>query len=327
MPHPSDAAEAWFDDLAEGVVLVRDDRVVGINRAACEMLGVARERATRRPFMVALRDHRLERAWRDGRPTELTLRGRVVRVVPIRGGLALRDVDEARATSEAARDLLAVLSHELRTPLTTVRSTLEALAYDDLPDASRSGFLARAVDETDRLVRLLNDLTLDVAPPRERSVKLRDATDRARAVLAPVADRHAVRLRHRVPDLTAWVDPDKLVQVLINLIENAIVHGPDDAEVTVLASEDGGWARIVVWDEGPALPADGVDALFAPRSRGSGATGPGTGLGLYVVRGIAERWGGRAWGRPRPADGGGVHGNEFGVWVPSCRHAPPLPGD
>lgn len=343
--------DALLDGLAEGVVRIEGGRVARLNRAAAEILGADAERARGSPLIAVLRDHRLERAWLQGGSCELTLRGRRVEAERIDGGLALRDVTEARTAQEHARELLAVLSHELRTPVTTIRSTLEALGYDDLPAETRARLLARAGDETDRLTRLLSDLTVDVAPPRERSVLLAPLVERACAVLAPVLRARRVEVRRDLPRLAVWADPDKVLQVLLNLIENAAIHGPDDATVDVVAefappahdrasegargavvARPGGtpgpapgaadaWVTIRVRDGGDPLPPARLEALFALRARGPSPKARGTGLGLYVVRSIAERWGGEAWGRPWRESGpdGETGGNEFGVRVPARR--------
>jgi signal transduction histidine kinase len=231
---------------------------------------------------------------------------------PIAGGVLLRDLTALRRAQEDARELLAVLSHELRTPVTAIRAALEALETDP-PESVGARFLARASTEAERLVRLLEDLTVDVRPPRERSVELSPLAARAVAVVQARAARHAVRLELEIPEVSLWVDEDKLLQVLINLLENAVVHGPDDARVRLVGRQDPGGLRLEVWDEGRPLDPGVVEALFQPHSRGNGVKAKGTGLGLYIVRSIAERWGGGAWGGPR-ADG---HGNAFGVSVPA----------
>jgi len=304
-----------LDAVADGVVLIADGRVTDLNAAAAAMLQVDPERARGAPVMTVLRDHRMERAYLDGRTVEVPARGRALQVVPFGGGLVLHDVTGVRRAQEDARELLAVLSHELRTPVTTILSVLEALRTD-LSEADRERFLERAEGETARLVRLLGDLTVDVAPPQARSVPLREVAERAVTLLAPKLAARTVRVVVDLPDVAVWCDPDKILQVLINLVENAAVHGPADAEVAVVAwpeEERPGLRAVEVRDAGAPLDGEGVDRLFSPHARGSRATGRGTGLGLYVVRSIAERWGGRAWGRPLPS------GNAFGFSVPSER--------
>jgi len=319
---PSTTPDAWLDELAEGVVLVRHGRVARVNAAAAAMLGADPERSVGLALISVVRDHRLEQVWLDGRPQELTLRRRRIEAVRIVGGLALRDVTAERAAKEGARDLLAVLSHELRTPATTIRSTLEALHYDDLPAGTRERLLRRAGEEADRLVRLLADLTVDVRPPRERSVLLADVVERACFVLADRLAEHGVRVERRVGDVYVWADPDKVTQVLVNLIENATVHGPDHALVEVEAQERGGTVAIRVRDRGEPIDAGRMERLFEPHGKGTSGWGGGTGLGLYVVRSIADRWGGSAWGTSW-RDAGGETGNEFGVVVPADRPGQP----
>ncbi len=317
----SDAPPAWWDDLHEAIVLLRDGRVVAANRAAGELFGFEPSAAPGMRAPLALRDHRIERVWRDGERRTVDVRGRRVEVRRIDGGVALRDVDEAVRAREEARELLAVLSHELRTPATAMVSTLEALGYDDLDAGARDRLTARAVQEGERMVRLLDDLTVEVRPPRERTVAPADLVDRACAALAPILERERVRVRAEVSVPWIRADPDKALQVLVNLIENAAEHGPSDAEVEVRVEADpeGERARFVVRDRGTPFPEGAAEALFAPYAQGPSPKRRGTGLGLWVVRAIAERWGGEAWGGPwRDASGTAV-GNEFGASLPSRR--------
>jgi signal transduction histidine kinase len=298
-----------------------------LNRSAARLLEVDAARAAGLPLIWVLRDHRLEAAIEEGRPVEVETRGRWVQAVPVEGALLLRDVTELRRAEENARELLAVLSHELRTPVTAIRAALEALA-DDPPDGLRARFVGRATQEAERLVRLLEDLTIEVRPPRERSLLLAEVAQRAAAVVQPVLHRTGVRLRMDLPELTVWADEDKLLQVLINLLENAAVHGPDGGTVTLTARAEGVMARVEVLDEGEPLDEGRIDELFQPHSRGRSAKAKGTGLGLYIVRSIARRWGGDAWGAPRGARARGVpaaegagteRGNAFGFRVPRAR--------
>ena len=153
---------------------------------------------------------------------------------------------------------------------------------------------------------------------------LRDVGARVEALLARTLDERRVRLRIDLPAGSAWADPDKLLQALLNLVENAAVHGPPDAEVRCVAEADperAGWWRVEVLDLGRDVPEPEMESWFAPHARGDEATARGTGLGLYVVRSIAERWGGAAWGR-RWADG-----NAFGFSVPRERSAAARPVD
>ena len=302
----------WLDDLREGVVLVGRGVVTYLNAAAAELLHVDRDRVVGRPLIGVVRDHRIEAVARGGDPVEVEVRGRRIRVEPIRGGLSLVDVTRARQSEEDARELLAVLSHELRTPVTTIQSTIEALREDDLPAATRERFLRRAEQESRRLVRLLADLTVDVSPPRSRSVHLPEVVDRALALIAPKIAERGVTVRRTGPPLDVWMDPDKVLQLVVNLVENAVVHGPAGGEIVIetRSSAAGDVAEIEVIDRGDPLPEGAFEGLFVPHRRGDAAAASGAGLGLYIVRSIADRAGGRAWGRPTR------NGNAFGVALP-----------
>ncbi|MDZ7703591.1 MAG: ATP-binding protein [Trueperaceae bacterium] len=305
------ALPAWFDALEDGVITVSDGRVTALNRAAATLLQVDPAAVVGLPLIATVRDHRLEHIYLNGGEAELTARQRVLYVKALPGGLLLRDISAERRAQESARELLAVLSHELRTPVTAIRSTLEAFHYD-LPAAQRQRFLARAEAEADRLVRLLDDLTVDVKPPRLRRVLLSEVSDRALALLQDTFAEHDVRVDDAVPPLTVYADVDKLLQVFINLLENAAVHGPDHATVYLRADldpDDPNRVRVCVRDEGSPLEPDVIETLFEPHARGRTRRAKGSGLGLYIVRSIAQRWGGDAWGRALD------DGNEFGFSV------------
>jgi signal transduction histidine kinase len=316
---PDESLPRWAATLEEGVVLVRSGMVVALNDAASDLLKVPPVQALEAPVIALLRDHRIEGALVSGEAFELVTRGRTLAIIPFDGGFVIRDESEERRASENARELLAVLSHELRTPVTTIRGALETLAFD-LPEAQRVKWLQRAEREAERLVRLLEDLTVDVAPPRARSVPLREIAERVGTLLAPLIAERQIDLRFELPNATVWADPDKLLQVLLNLLENATLHGPATSVVTLHAELDAareGWWRLEVRDLGEPGDPEAMERWFAPHTRSPSATQRGTGLGLYIVRSIVRRWGGETWGRPwSRAD---LCGNAFGFTVPSSR--------
>lgn len=299
--------------LTEGIVLTEPDGTVRfMNDAACELLAVRREAALGMQALTVLRDHRLEDALLAGTSIELQTRQRTLQARGIPGGLLLKDVTEARNAREEARELLAVLSHELRTPVTSITSALEALADPELPASMRERFQNLAGAEAQRLVRLLHDLTVDVKPPALRRIRLHEPLERAEVVLRDQLLDRRVRLDYAsVPDVTVFADEDKLLQVLVNLIENAAVHGPTDATISISTDVDTErhLLRIRVRDEGLPLTEERLTQVFSPDSRVRSSRSRGMGLGLFIVRSIAERWGGGAWGLALDA------GNEFGVTV------------
>jgi two-component system phosphate regulon sensor histidine kinase PhoR len=306
--------DKWFDDLVEGVVLVKEGRVTSLNRAARELLDVEEGVAVGVPLIAVLRDHRLEEAYTERQPVEVQTRGRILRATPILNGLSLLDVTEIRASQESARELLAVLSHELRTPTTSIRAVLETLQLE-IDSDRRIRFLNLASEECERLVRLIEDLTVEVKPPRERRLKLEDVLGRARVVAGSTLEKYGVNLDLFVSDLTVWADEDKLLQVAINLIENAAIHGPDFASIQVRAEidrRDQGFARVSVHDSGNQLDSSRLADLFQPHTRGPSSKVRGTGLGLYIVRSITEAWGGKVWVETNVEGGGNI----FGFTVP-----------
>ena len=302
---------AWFQDLSEGIILLEKNRVVAINKAAAQLLGVSSHEAEGMPLIGVVRDHRLEQAYIEQREIEVEKAGRILLAKPINGGLSLKDISEVKHAQEEARELLAVLSHELRTPVATMRATLEAL-QGDIPKHLREKFLSRAKDEGERLVRLLEDLTVDVRPPQYRRLFLPDVVSRALSLVQRTFAERMVRLVQEIEPLTVWADNDKLLQVLVNLLENAAIHGPSQkiVHLKAYAIHDKNLAHIVVQDQGEPLVKEAFERLFEPHARGASVKTKGTGLGLYIVRSIAERWQGQAWGKPLE------NGNEFGFSVP-----------
>lgn len=308
----------WLHYLYEGVVLICDEKILFMNERAAEFLQVDIAHIENLSLLAILRDHRLEQVYRDKAQTRIETRGRVLEARGMAEGLLLRDVSSEERVKENARELLAVLSHELRTPVTILRSTIEALNYD-LSKSQQKHFLERAEAEGARLTRLLDDLTVDVKPPKMRRLSLKEHLERALAIVQDSFKRHQVTPLDNLPkqeDFTIWADADKFVQVLVNLLENAAVHGPDNAQIAIVVqAQDNGMLHISVCDQGEPLDDALMEELFEPHSRG-GSKAKGTGLGLYIVRSIAQRWEGEAWGRACEHYEERGFGNEFGFSVP-----------
>ncbi len=305
-------ALTFFDELDEGLLLIEESRVISINAAAAKFLEVEAQAVRGLPLIAVVRDHRIEQVFLHQEDIELETRGRILQARAFAGGIILQDMSELRRTAKSARELLAVLSHELRTPVTAIRATLEALRYE-MPAEQRQRFMQRAGEETERLVRLLEDLTVDVKPPQMRSIILSETVERSLGILQETLLEHDVKVELALPQLTVWADKDKLLQVLINLLENAAVHGPSHKTIKVEAGIDPlnqAFAKVVVQDQGEPLPLEHYEQLFELHARGASVKTRGTGLGLYIVRSIVQRWDGTAWGRPLE------QGNEFGFNVP-----------
>lgn len=207
-------------------------------------------------------------------------------------------------TRQAQTDFVANVSHELRTPLTSIKGTVETLrdgAVDDV--AVRDHFLATVEDETDRLIRLVNDLLLlsrvdsEALPLRGRPLVLAEVAQVAVERLAPLAQARGVTVQVIAsPDLPrAHADPDRLAQVLVNLLDNAIKYSPSGGAVTVRVEQAGERLQVRVEDQGPGIPAEELDRVGErfyrtdkARSRAEG----GSGLGLSIARALVEAHGG-----------------------------------
>ncbi len=237
-------------------------------------------------------------------------------VAPVReaGGTRLghivlyRDVTLEAEADRLKSEFVSVVSHELRTPMTSVKASLGLLlggAGGELDGTARE-LLEIALRNADRLIRLVNDLLdlsriragrLDLAP---EPVPLADPVRAALETLRPAGDEHGVRLEAAPPadPLEVLGVPDRLEQLVVNLVSNAITFSPPDAAVRVRWWRDGTAAVLEVADEGPGIPAEDLRTIFEPfRQLDSSMTRQhgGAGLGLAICEGIAQALGGQIW--------------------------------
>jgi signal transduction histidine kinase/ABC-type multidrug transport system ATPase subunit len=205
-----------------------------------------------------------------------------------------------RRSRELQRGFLSRLSHELRTPLTAIKGYASSLLQTDVTwdDESEQRFLARIAAESSRLGRLVDDLLRFSAIESGILQLQRDwcdiplVLDAAIACLPPSgALLVGVRCAADLPAI--WADHDRLEQVFVNLLANAVGHNPPGTRVMVTASLNGPDTVLVsVADNGPGMPADVAQAPFEPMRRHRSPSS-GSGLGLSIARGIVEAHGGR----------------------------------
>ena len=227
----------------------------------------------------------------DGRP------GRV---------LAMRDISEVRALEQLKSDFVATVSHELRTPLTSIYGFAETLLRQDASfgEEDRAEFIKYIASETERLNRLVESL-LSAARLETGAVGLQLAPVDVAAVARDVASWAGVRSEQHKLALVlppggalADADTDRVRQVLINLIDNAIKYSPDGGTVTVRVRKRRRVVELRVSDEGIGISERDQRNLFQKFFRVDAAMSRGIrgiGLGLYLVRGFVTAMGGRIW--------------------------------
>ncbi|ACB32511.1 histidine kinase [Leptothrix cholodnii SP-6] len=234
-----------------------------------------------------------------------------------------RATDELRAANEKLQgldrlkdDFMSSVTHELRTPLTSIRALAELMRDEaDMPEAQRQQFMTIIVGETERLSRLVNQV-LDMAKIEsghatwiDDDVDLVALAGHAAQTLAELMRERGITLQLDLPAEplpTLRADPDRLLQVLLNLLSNAAKFTPAGAGRIVLTVRgDAQGATVTVADNGPGVPAHEQALVFEKfRQGGDGLNRPqGTGLGLPICRQIVEHYGGRIWLRSDPGQG------------------------
>ena len=213
---------------------------------------------------------------------------------------ARQEATALRRSQQLQRGFLSRLSHELRTPLTAIGGFASSLMQSDVTwdGESEQRFLSRIGAESARLNRLVDDL-LDFSAIESSTLRLQPdwcelplVLDAAVACVVP-SSAGLVELRCAPTLPVVWADHDRLEQVFVNLVENALRHSPPGTRVLVEATADGqGGVVVSVTDDGAGVPDEIAATLFQPRQQRSGPTA-GAGLGLSIAKGIVDAHGGR----------------------------------
>lgn len=240
--------------------------------------------------------------------------GALVRLVAV-----IRDISRQRELDRLRSDFVSAVSHELRTPLSLIKGYAGTLLREDLtlPPETQRRFLAQIDAAANRLQRLINDLfTVSrlEAGRLELQPQVTDVAALVRKVAEGVQQVADQRIQVRLPlmPLQARLDPDRIAQVLDNLLGNAIKFSPPEGTITVSAAleGEGDWVHLWVEDEGPGIPPQHLERIFEKFyrvERGMVRKASGVGLGLHICKSIVEAHGGKIWAENRPEGGSAFH--------------------
>ncbi|MFN2465574.1 MAG: sensor histidine kinase [Candidatus Dormibacteria bacterium] len=214
----------------------------------------------------------------------------------------LSDAGPLREVLDAHDALVSVTSHELKTPITAIKAMAELMTTYDLGEKQRTEMLHDIYRQAERLELLIREI-LDAShidtgrvPLHIASVDVRTLVDEVLRELEAQFEGHEIRVEvdDSVPAVTA--DEAKLRQVVVNLLTNAIKYSPNGEPITIEASSASDMVRVAVRDQGIGIRETDMARLFKKFTRipdPSTRKVPGTGLGLYIVKGLVELQGGR----------------------------------
>jgi PAS domain S-box-containing protein len=322
---------AILANTADGIVAVdRDGKVVLWNSAAEGITGIPASVALGRAPVDVLqrsleaaedgaRGDRLVPITRGREEVWLSVTEAVMRdpLGAVAGGIfAFRDISGDRLVEQVKSDFVSTVSHELRTPLTSIYGFAETLLRQDVMfgEEERETFLRYIASESQRLTSIVDTL-LNVARLDTGDLQVNlsetDVRDVVGQVLETVAatDVNGHRFVVELPEepLAARADPEKLRQVCSILVENALRYSPDGGKVTVGAARRQDTVEVSVADEGIGIPQADQEQIFRKFYRGADAElragAGGTGLGLFIARGLVTAMGGRIWVSSQEGEG------------------------
>ncbi len=315
--------------MSDGVVATdRRGKVITINDMALSLLGISKEVAIGQNILNLLdieKDYTLRKILES--TEELLIErnesnygdNKIIRVEFsmirresgfISGLVAvLHDVTEQEQNERDRREFVSNVSHELRTPLTSMRSYIETLsegAWQDQEIAPR--FLKITLDETDRMIRMINDL-LDLSRMDNDNLKLNIemvnfnelvnfVLDRFDVIIANSEKKYRIVREFTQRPLFVEVDTDRMIQVIDNIMNNAIKYSPDGGKITVRLIETHNNVILSITDQGLGIPKKDISRIFdrfyrvdKARARKQG----GTGLGLAISKEVVKALGGTIW--------------------------------
>lgn len=241
----------------------------------------------------------------------------------------ISNMEQLRTLDQAKSEFLSIASHELRTPLTSIKGSLSLMrsGVAGKLDEMLTNLLTIAENETDRLIRLINDI-LDLAKIEARKLPLHqdwkpfnELVNVSLKSLQGLAGQAEVKLESAaMPPLEAYMDDDRIQQVLTNLLSNAVKFSPKGTSVVVKCSINESSALLIeVKDQGRGIAPEDQDAIFQKFRQASNQKNPlvkGTGLGLAIAKALVEQHGGEIGVTSIPGEG-----STFYFTLPEWRYA------
>ncbi len=313
---------AVLTHMTDSVIIVDGDGLVQLSNPSAErMFGVSQDDAVGKSIVEVLRHHQLVDLWRycvktreqktttlEIMPNKLFVQGIATPmgdVFPDWVLIVMQDLTRLRKLEKVRSDFVSNVSHELRTPLASIKALTETLqegALEDPPAARR--FLSRMEVEIDNLTQMVQEL-LELSkiesgrvPLRRRFVPAQELIERVVERMQVQAERSGLQLimeyPQDLPDVLA--DPDRIGQVFVNLLHNAIKFTPPGGTIFVKAQHDRNKVVFVVADTGVGIEQDSLSRIFERFYKTDRArSGGGTGLGLSIAKHIVESHGGKIW--------------------------------
>jgi len=306
-------------NMADGVIMVDvEGKIVLANQAAQNLFAFQERDATGKPLIEAVHDHEadevLKLCLRTGQTQtaqfESAISKRFVRVIVVplveeslAGALLLfQDFTELRSLQTMRRELVGNISHELRTPLTGIKAMIETLKEGAIDDKqAATDFISRIDSEIDHMTQMVSELTelsrieTGRAELRMASLNVNSLVQEIVARLNPVAERQKVTITTDLATDLAVVrgDGDRIRQVLVNLVHNAVKFNRPGGSVTISTKVDKGSVIVSVSDTGIGISKEELPHVFERFYKGDKArTGGGAGLGLAIAKHIVEAHGG-----------------------------------
>lgn len=334
-------------------------RVVDVNPAAVSLFGLgsrreAIDRGSLSEFLLRYPDGRAVPV--EEMPYARALRGEIVpdylavgrhlitgkdidlsiATAPIQSGggivgavLVMRDITGLQELDRKKDEFLSVASHELRTPLTTIKGYTQLLAQtvNEITREDRVTYLSAVLGEIDRMMGLISEL-LDVSRIETNRLQLHPQAvnwlqflDRQASAFRVLHRGRKINFLPRIDDVTLQVDPDRIRQVVDNLLSNALKYSPDGSDIDVVVEERNGSIATSFIDHGIGIPRDEVPQLFERFHRARNVSSRyygGLGLGLYIAKAIIQAHGGTI--RIQSEEG---KGSTFTVTLPRMSDLPP----